>query len=218
MIAVYIICGIIAFFAALLMQSLVFTIDYGDDFTVYLRFLFIKIKLIPHNKCENKKSKRKSGVKAESDNVKKKVDRSLDKKGFADTFSEFKPAVRPILSSLGKFSKHIRIKPLKIKAVLAGKDAAELALDYGRLCAVFYPTLAELCEQIKITHKNIYIGVDYAKPKFELNIYLKLRIRLCFALILLIKAVWQLVSAKLKSQNKQNIKNVSNNINKTERT
>lgn len=221
LIAVYIICGIIAFFAALLLQSLVFTLDYGDDLTVYMRFLFIKIRLIPHNKKEKKKTKKKSSGKAKSTDVKKKVDKSLNIKGFADTFNEFKCAIRPIVEALGTFLKHIRIKPLKIRAIIAGKDAAELALDYGRLCAVFYPALAELCEQMKIEHKNIYIGVDYVKPNFELNIYLKLRIRLCFVLSLCIKALWQLVKIKLRemnNQNNQNVKNQTNNINKTERT
>ncbi|MGN0114798.1 MAG: hypothetical protein ACI396_05685 [Acutalibacteraceae bacterium] len=222
MIAVYIICGIIAFFAALLLQSLVFTLDYGDDLTVYMRFLFIKIKLIPHNKKEKKKKgKKKSSGKAKSTDVKKKVDKSLNIKGFADTFIEFKSAIRPIIEALGSFIKHIRIKPLKIRAVLAGKDAAELALDYGRLCAVFYPALAELCEQMKIEHKNIYIGVDYVKPKFELEIFMKLRIRLCYVIALLLKALWQLVKVKLRdinNQNNQNVKNQTNNINKTERT
>ena len=42
MTVVYIICAIIAVIAAILLQSLIFTVDYGDDFTVYLRFLFIK--------------------------------------------------------------------------------------------------------------------------------------------------------------------------------
>ena len=221
MIAVYIICGIIAFIAALMLQSLVFTLDYGDDFCLYLRFLFIKIKLIPQNKKEKKKKDKKSGGKAKSTDVKKKVDKSLNIKGFADTFNEFKSAIRPIIDALGTFLKHIRIKPLKIRAVLAGKDAAELALDYGKLCGVFYPTLAELCEQMKIEHKNIYIGVDYVKPKFELEVFLKLRIRLCYVIALLLKALWQLLKVKLRNmnnQNNQNIKHQSNNINKTERT
>lgn len=221
MIAVYIICGIIAFFAALMLQSLVFTLDYGDDFCLYMRFLFIKIRLIPQNKKEKKKKDKKSGGKTETKDVKKKVDKSLNIKGFADTFSEFKSAIRPIIDALGTFLKHIRIKPLKIHAVLAGKDAAELALDYGKLCAVFYPTLAELCEQMKIEHKNIYIGVDYVKPNFELEVFLKLRIRLCYVIALLLKALWQLVKVKLRNmnnQNNQNIKHQSNNINKTERT
>ena len=50
MIAVYIICGIAAAIIALLLQSLVLTLDYGDDLCVYVRFLFIKIKIYPHNK------------------------------------------------------------------------------------------------------------------------------------------------------------------------
>ena len=54
---VYIICAIIAVIAAILLQSIIFTVDYGDDFTVYLRFLFIKIRLFPQ-KDKKKKSMR----------------------------------------------------------------------------------------------------------------------------------------------------------------
>lgn len=222
MIAVYIICGIAAAIIALLLQSLALTLDYGDDLCVYVRFLFIKIKIYPHNKKDKHKKKSKnSGEKAKTDSIKKKVDKSLDIKGFAYTFCEFKSAIKPILSALGKFLRHIRIKPLKINAVLAGKDAADLAIDYGRLCAVFYPALAELCEMMKISRKNIYFGVDYVKSSFELKIYLKLHIRLCYVLGLLLKALWQLVKTKLNdmnNQNNQNVNNKANNINKTERT
>lgn len=218
MIGVYIICGIIAVIALLLLQSIVLTVDYGDDLTLYVRFLFLKFKLIPQNNKDKKKKKnKKSKAKKDAHEIKKNVDKSLDIKGFADTFSEYREAIRPIIKALGSFCRRIRIYPLKIRAVLAGKDAADLAIDYGRLCAVFYPSLALLCEQFKIKNKNIYIGVDYVKPKFELNIYLKLRVRLCFALSLCIKSLWRLVCTKLKKSGIKTVNKTSNNSKTYER-
>ena len=66
---------------------------------------------------------------------------------------------------------------------------------------MFYPSLSWLCERINIKRKNIYIGVDYLKPKYELEITFKARIKLIFALILAVKIIWLLVKIKLKSQN-----------------
>lgn len=217
---VYIICAIIAVIAGILLQSLIFTVDYGDDFTVYLRFLFIKIRLFPQKDKKKKKNNVKNENGKKQSEVKKKVDKSIDIKGFADTFNEYRTAFRPIINALGGFCRHIRIYPLKIRAVLAGKDAADLAIDYGRLCAVFYPSLAWLCGRINIKRKNVYIGVDYLKPKYELEIFFKARIRLIFALGLAVKIIWQLVKIKLKSQNMPQNSGGDNNHNQkqTERT
>ena len=159
-----------------------------------------------------KSQKKKKSTEKEEKSPQKTVDKSIKSNGFADTFELLKNSVKPILISFGKFVSHIRINPLNFSLIMAGKDAAELAIDYGRLCAVFYPSFAELCEIMKIGRKNIYIGVDYVKDNYEINLDMTVKIKLCFVLALVFKVLYTILKDRIKQMMKNNKVNQERNV------
>lgn len=227
MTALLIIGAILLILALLVCCHVRIKIDFADEFTVKLHYLFLRFTLIPakensDKKKKSKKPKNKKKPKKSGDEIQKEVKEKVKKKGIAATFSEYKSLFVPILKDLGKFIHKIKINPLKVRIVEAGKDAAELAIDYGKLCAVFYPALAVACEQMKIGRKVIYLGVDYSKSESVIEIHANVKIRIISALAFGLKALYKLVRTKVKSLMKNNsgsaqIKNVSSRNNSNER-
>lgn len=215
MTALYIIGAILAMLMLILLSSARLCVKYDDDFKLSLRFWFIKINLYPQEKKDKKKKSKKDGNDNKTDSGNEKLKKSVDKKGYADTFVLIKNSLSELLKSLGTLVSHIRIKPLKLKLIMAGKDAADLAIEYGRLCAVFYPFLAYLCEIMTVNNKNIYIGVDYLKQDYELKLDLTVKIRVIFMLSFAVKALFSLIKTKVKQimeQNKITTNNTERNV------
>lgn len=188
--------AILLILALILLISPAVRLQYGDKVAVTLRILFVKIPLLSDKPKKKKKDKprKKSG-----EDVKKKVENDVKKQGAYDTFVKYKSVVTPVFSDLGTFVHHLRIHPLKMRIILAGSDAADLAVDYGRLCSVFYPTLAAVCANTKVGKKDIYIAVDYQKPKAEITADITVKVRVIFLVSLALKFIKHLVTLKLKT-------------------
>lgn len=189
--------AILLILALILLISPAVRLQYGDKVTVTLRILFVKIPLL----SDKPKKKKKDKPRKKSGEIKEKVENDVKKQGAYDTFVKYKSVVAPVLRDLGTFVHHLRIHPLKMRVILAGGDAADLAIDYGRLCSVFYPTLAAICANTKVGKKDIYIAVDYQKPKAEITADITVKVRVIFLLSLALKFIKHLVTLKLKTNN-----------------
>lgn len=95
----------------------------------------------------------------------------------------------PILWLLGK----IRIRRLYVRAVCAGSDAAQTAMEYGLVCAALYPLIGFLEANMRVDGKvrRLEIGCDFdaAEPEFETELVLSLTIGHAVGALLYI--VWE---------------------------
>ena len=86
MTALYIILGIIAFFVILLSIKFAVTVHYEDDVAVSVKWLFIKINILPKHEKKPKKEKKKKEKKDKKEEEPKKEDETIKepkkKKGF----------------------------------------------------------------------------------------------------------------------------------------
>ncbi len=187
MIALYIIGGILLFIFLLLIMPLKIKISSTDEFRVFLYYGFLKFDLLkekPEKKKKPKHLKQKSkSQKPEKEKEEKKglLGRLCDEKGIIGAFGYIRDVyVRPILSEIGKLTRKVSIKPLYLNIVFsgAGKDAAAVALDYGKFCAAFYPALGIAENLITVKKQKINIGVDYTMQKNDIRFYLVLHTRL----------------------------------------
>ena len=101
------------------------------------------------------KEKKKKSIKSSSQ--KEKSD--LLKGG---RYSDFLPIARTLYAFLGEFRRRIRVKQLEFKIVLAGEDPADLAINYGRACAVMGNIIPRLDRLLNIKNRNIEVDCDYS--------------------------------------------------------
>lgn len=211
MVALYIFSAIAALICAIIFSKARIRIEYSTNLKITLYFWFFKYTLFPQKKVKKQSKKDKTKPKTTDKKPNDKIDESIKKKGFTDTFLELKGAIMPIIKALGTLVSYIHVSPFNFELIMAGKDAADLAIDYGKLCSVFYPFLAFLCELMKFGKKHVYIGVDYVLPKHEIKLDLTLKLRLNHALSFGIKSVFHLVKQKIKAINsKSAVKNKTN--------
>ena len=209
MIALYIIGAVLLLVFILLLHSIRLKIHFSNDgFKLDLYYSFLHFRIIP------KKTKSKKKIKSNADkktSPEKKIEKSISISGYYKTFLQFRDAIIRIIQSLGTLISHIRINPLQFDLIMAGKDAADLAIEYGKLCSVFYPFLSFLNEQISIKNQKINISVDYTKPKYEINLDLKLKIRVIYLISFAFKILFELIKVKLNQNINNSPKGIENN-------
>lgn len=62
---------------------------------------------------------------------------------------------------LGKLLKHIVIKELFVDLTVAGNDAADTAMNYGKTCAAVFPALGTICTNMKVKEYDVEINPDF---------------------------------------------------------
>ncbi|MEE1003491.1 MAG: hypothetical protein U0L17_07110 [Acutalibacteraceae bacterium] len=187
MIFLYILLGIIALIALILFTGIRIKIEFNENLKIRFYFGFFKIPESFFNK-KNKKSDNKSKNKSKKDlksdkkqskNAKKsnKLMQNINKKGYYNSLLEVLDFLKPVLSATEDFASKIKINPLIIKVKMTGSDAAKLAIDYGKFCAVYYPLLNLLQSKTNCKNINSNVFVDYVCEENEIYIKTELKIR-----------------------------------------
>lgn len=165
-----------------LFTSIRIKIKYDNSLLVEFYFGIIKI---PDNLLSRseKKGKSKNKEKGKSKNKNKKIIDIIKRKGFYNSLSELIEFLSPTFKELENFLKKLRIDPLQIDIKMVGDDAAKLAIDYGKFCAIYYPVIKAIetktsCQNIQ---SNVY--VDYVSDKSEIYFKTELKIRLIHGII-----------------------------------
>lgn len=139
----------------------------------------------PKALAKQKKAKEKKKLKAAAKKEKKerqKKEKTKPKRSLYQTLE----LVRALVSSAGKPVKrlfsHIRITNVIADIVVSGEDAAEAALNYGKLNAVIHSLLQLLYSTVRLSVEKIDINVDFQSQKTKYFISFKLKLRLSTAL------------------------------------
>lgn len=162
-------------------------LGFENDFFAKVKFLGFKVYETPQKTGKKKVSEAKnkqSGKKAEKENnTALKEGKQLllilkEKYGFTGAVKKVLNLIYGMLTHIKKFLRHIRIKKIKLNLVVSGSDAAETAVEYGKVCAAVYPVLGFLDSFSSIELKRINISSDFAenKKEFEFSMVIKLQI------------------------------------------
>jgi len=192
MIALYIIAGIIAFFALLLSLNisarLIFSSTAKDDMNVYAKVGFYKIQIMPQKPEKEKKIKKVKKEKSKPSKAKtEKEEKPKEKKKF--TVPEIFDFVKDIGAVLlRRFKKHFKVKIYKINVILASDEAEKTAMLYGAAIQSAYYLYEFLDYNFKIKTKpdSMKIIPDFSKIQTEFDIDIKFYMRLSHILGLLI--------------------------------
>ena len=195
MIALYIIGGLIALIALLLLCSVSLTVKYeGDLLTVRVGYLFLRFRLLPQKEKRKKQlSEKKTATAAKT---KKKKTNAV-----SDVFSSFESTVSVIkllLNELADVLKKMRVTRLVIDAKIGG-DAAVSAITTGAFNAAVYPFVAWLSTQIYVKCDRINIVPNYNKDS-EYYFCAKLKLRPIHALKAAVKILFGMTKLNLKKE------------------
>lgn len=212
MIALYIILGILLLlFLITLIRVQVFA-HYNEDFTLIIKILFVKIKLLPAEEKPEKKKKekkpkkeRKQKPKEEPEKEKKEekkqsyLGKLKEKKGLSGLVSLFTSLARIAAGALKGLFSHIVIKKMDVGIALSGSDAADTAVNYGKLCSVFYPAVniivaATVCKDYNVSIEPVFDPDKDTEYYADVHAYL----RIIFALAVAIKAAVKLLIVRIK--------------------
>ncbi len=197
MVFAFILLSFVFIILLILFTSIKIKIEYNNDLKVEFYFGIFKIPESLFEKTK-KKDKSENNKKSKSKNKNNKLIEKIKHKGVYNSFLEVVEFLSPTFKELEKFLKKIKVNPLQIDIKMAGEDAADLAIDYGKFCAVYYPVLKLVetkttCENIK---SNVY--VDYVSKSNEIYIKTELKIRLIHGVISGLKIILLFLNFKEK--------------------
>jgi hypothetical protein len=177
-------------------------IDYNNDFTVKVKYLFFTLYPKKSKKAKKKHRKRIGKKVARkkkrlSEKLEKKMqdkqsltariakDSGLDKvaedikKGNSRSFDFemfkliYDSAKPPLRKLIGK----TRVEKLCLNCVIGGDDAAKVALTYGFQSAAISGGLAWLNEVLILKVKKVSVTADFSKEKTDLRLQCRVRIK-----------------------------------------
>ena len=227
MTGLYIFLGIIAFFVLILSIRITVNGEFFNEFKLNVKWLFLKIDILPAKKKDKpKKEKTPKEKKPKSEETTPAEETPSEKKenifvkfyhnqGFEGVIE----LINNVSKSLGKlmhsFKKHIVLRELYLwMTVTGGCDAAETALEYGRVCQKVFPAMSFICTNLTVKKYDVEIQPDFLGSKNKAEFAFSVSVRPIFILNALIVLVFRLLikvvlkflmGIKDKSKNNENI-------------
>lgn len=187
----FLIIGIIVAVVILILNiplTLIFKADETTDFSV--KFAFFKIYPFKHQ--EKGKTKNENYLK-----------KRLKTKGLKSALEELLLYIKEILGALKGFNRKVKITDFESKIIVASADAAETAIQYGAVCAVFYPFISFLSSITNFSAKSISVDANYDSEKYQIYLFFKVKIKLIHLLSLLFKIVLRFIKIKKGEENER---------------
>lgn len=170
--------SILAFLTLLLFCSIHFEVIYKDgEARVRLRYLFLRFRLFPKKEKKKRKVEKEAGEEKEKE--KPEEEKSAEKKKKTD-FETLKNLVGSGYAGLKTIWRHLVFRVFVLRIVVGDEDAAECAMQYGKLCAYVYGGLAVAKNLMKLGTREISLSCDFEKNKTEYEVQASAKIRVVF--------------------------------------
>ena len=206
MIWLIVLLGILGLIAVLLAIPVTVRLSFDSErgYSGKIQYLFLKFRLPPEEKEEKDTPKKKE--KKEPDEKKKGLRDIIKQKGFSG-FLDFIAELTSIAGGTAKrLISHIRLKELKIKALVAGEDAACTAVAYGAVSALVYPIASAFITIGKCKHYDVSVTPDFEGEESSAKLFFHASVRLLFVVIAGLYALLRYVKRIIRQKKEQNAK------------
>lgn len=186
MLALWIILGILALLALLLVLPLRIYLKYDADGGLRYRVKYLFLTLADSEAPEKPEQPVKKAAEAEkrrsgsgtaakllsflgledvssAANAKK----ALNEKGLAEMICGVFGAVKTLFSRISRLVCHGEFRRFDLRIVVGDTDCADAAMNYGELCAAVYPLLAFLESKLKFRRRNVDLRCDFSAESTE---------------------------------------------------
>ncbi len=169
MLALKIIGGILLVLLLLLVCPLRLEVSFEEEFTLTLRYLFLKFRLLPAREKPEKPEKKKKKPKKEPGPEESPVDKLKEifkRTGVRGLVSALTDLAKLAVGSLKRVFRHLRFKAFDLYLCVGGaKDAAEAAVRYGEFSGAVYTAVGVFfglkpCKKLGVT-----VDLDYAREE-----------------------------------------------------
>ena len=127
--------------------------------------------------------------------------KGLYKKGGVDAIIEaFKKIASLVGTVLKPIFKNIRLKQLNIDITVASDNAADTAINYGKLCAGVYPALTVILSVMKYDDYSVAIRPDFNKKDLEPDISAEISLIPWIAIGGAVHALFRFINFKVKGE------------------
>ena len=203
--------GIIAFFVLVLSIPVHVSMHYGDKIYLTVRYLFVKLNILP---LGEKKKKRPKKEKPKKEKPEKRKEEPQEKKpnpilemvkangydGMMEVLSNF----GHILALYGgKLFKSVVFEDIEIYISVGTGDSAETAIKYGKTCQKVYPLLGFLCSNNLIKKYEASVEPDFlanhSEGEFNFSFYLVIRKIINATLAMVFRLIFKVVLKFLKN-------------------
>ncbi|MBR2417439.1 MAG: DUF2953 domain-containing protein [Clostridia bacterium] len=182
-----VIFSIVALFVVVLSIPLKVALGYDDKISLSVKYLFIKLNILPTDPNKPKKEKKPKEEKKEEppkdEAPKEKKPNPIMEMVKANGFD----GMMEILGNLGnifkifggKLMRSVVINDAYIYISVGTGDAASTAIRYGKTCQKIYPLMGFLCNNNVVKHHDINVEADFLANKsegeffFEMNLCLR---------------------------------------------
>jgi hypothetical protein len=167
----YVLLGIFLLIGLILYSPLVLKVQYEEKLSVWLRFWFIKVTLLPKKekpvkkknlKKSQKKRKPQSAADVKSQPAKKSGWQNLvEQHGVVGAIEQIASVFLLLPKSVKRLMKGATVRGMDLQIAVAGEDAAQAAITYGRVCSVFYPLLGRASAYVNFVRPRVNLYCDY---------------------------------------------------------
>ena len=176
-----VIFSIVALFVIVLSIPLKVSVGYDDKISLSIKYLFIKLNILPTDPNKPKKEKKpkeekKEEPKPEEEKPKEKKPNPIMDMVKANGFD----GMMEILGNLGnifkifggKLLRSVVINDAYIFILVGTGDAASTAIKYGKTCQKVYPVFGFICSNNMVKKYDILVEPDFLANKTENELFI----------------------------------------------
>ncbi|MCI1966515.1 MAG: DUF2953 domain-containing protein [Oscillospiraceae bacterium] len=194
----WIIAGfIILLLIFLLACSVTVESSFEEELSVWVKFLFVRFRVLPQPP-EQPTEEAPAPEKKPARKKPSKIKALFQKKGFWGFMELVKAFSRVAYGSVKKILSHTVIQSFSLRLTVGGEDAAQTAVNYGRVCGLLSTALAALFSTAKCKRRNVKVAPDFQNGKSGVQFRIRLKIRLMFLLSALLSAFFGMIKLYLK--------------------
>ncbi|MGI5893086.1 MAG: hypothetical protein ACOX6P_00675 [Candidatus Merdivicinus sp.] len=203
--------GILLFLVIVLSLSVAVDVSYEEELIVSAGLCGLRYPIFPALEKEKKDKKPKKHVKAKksakSSRVSKKKplpEKKPEKGDLKGTFDIVMDLIRASVGPILDLICRIRMVRLEAEIRVGGQDASEIALDYGKICGIFYGGYATLQNLIKVRVKRVDISCDFLAPETRQVLSFQLKLRILWILWAILRIGWSFLAHTIRKENQWN--------------
>lgn len=206
MTALYIILGILLFFAVLMICPVTIHVLYENEFSAKVTYLFLTYTLTPEKQEETEQSEEEEEEKQKekSDDTKSRIQQMIEQKGLSGFISFMKELANIAVGAAKKLFKHLVISDLNVNITVATDDAAQTALDYSYVCAALYPAVSVIIGSCKCKKYHVKVNPDFDQNESEIYFYTKAYIKLFFIVSSALRALFSFLKVMKRAKTANN--------------
>ncbi len=167
MTALFIVLGVLLFLFLLLLCPVSFDVGFRQEFSLTLRYLFLRIRLLPgKEKPKEEKKEEPSKKKKEGEGSLEKLKAILHSMGFSGFLDSLFQLARMAANTGKNIIASMKWRRFDLYLCVGGKeDAAAAATLYGQLSGAVYSACGVLFGMTNCKRKAVTVDLDYSAPE-----------------------------------------------------